>query len=92
MSCFQGAAHQRCRVHFARNLLASVPRGHHEMVAAAFRTVFAHATQEEISLQWDHVAVTFAGRFPKAAALMEGAKDEVLAFAAFPRAHWRHAC
>ena len=36
--CFQGAAHQRCRVHFARNLLASVPKGQHEMVAAAFRT------------------------------------------------------
>ena len=30
-----------------------------------------------------------AARFPKAAALMEGAKEEVLAFSAFPRAHWR---
>ena len=59
------------------------------MVAAAFRTVFAHATKEEISAQWDHVAATFAGRFPKAADLMEGAKDEVLAFSAFPRAQWR---
>jgi len=35
------------------------------------------------------VAGTFAGRFPKAALLMEGAKEEVLAFSAFPRAHWR---
>ena len=42
--CFQGAAHQRCRVHFARNLLATIPKGHQEMVAAAFRTVFAQAT------------------------------------------------
>ena len=38
--CFQGAAHQRCRVHFDRNLLATVPKGRQEMVAAAFRTVF----------------------------------------------------
>ena len=37
--CFQGAAHQRCRFDFARNLLASVPKGQHEMVAVAFRTV-----------------------------------------------------
>ncbi len=59
------------------------------MVAAAFRTIFAHASAEEISAQWDHVAETFAERFPKAAALMEGAKEEVLAFSAFPRAHWR---
>ena len=87
--CFQAAAHQRCRVHFARNLLASVPKGQHEMVAAAFRTVFAHASAEEIAAQWDHVATTFEGRFPKAAALMAGAKEEVLAFSAFPRAHWR---
>jgi putative transposase len=26
--CFQGAAHQRCRVHFARNLLALIPKSH----------------------------------------------------------------
>jgi putative transposase len=25
--CFQGAGHQRCRVYFARNLLAHVPKG-----------------------------------------------------------------
>ena len=27
---FQGAGHQRCRVHFARNLLAHVPKGQPE--------------------------------------------------------------
>lgn len=32
---FQGAGHQRCRVHFARNLLACVPKSHADMVAAA---------------------------------------------------------
>ena len=87
--CFQGAAHQRCRVHFARNLLATVPKGNQEMVAAAFRTIFAQATREEMSTQWDHVRATFAERFEKAARLMDGAKDEVLAFSAFPRAQWR---
>jgi putative transposase len=86
---FQGAAHQRCRVHFARNLLALVPKGHQEMVAAAFRTIFAYANAEEIAAQWDHVEGMLAGRFPKAAALMHTAKPEVLAFSAFPRAHWR---
>jgi transposase-like protein len=87
--CFQGASHQRCRVHFARNLLACVPKGHQEMVAAAFRTIFAQATPEEMALQWDHVRETFAERFEKVARLMDGAKTEVLAFSAFPRAHWR---
>ncbi len=76
-------------MHFARNLLAQVPKAHQEMVAAAFRTVFAYATPAEVAEQWDHVRATFAERFGKAAALMDSAKEEVLAFSAFPRAHWR---
>jgi putative transposase len=87
--CFQGAAHQRCRVHFARNLLANIPKGHQEMVAAAFRTIFAQVSPEEISAQWDHVEAMLTERFDKAAALMRRAKEEVLAFRTFPRAHWR---
>ena len=87
--CFQGAGHQRCRVHFARNLLANIPKGHQEMVAAAFRTIFAQVSPEEISAQWDHVANMLTERFDKAAAVMLRAKEEVLAFGIFPRAHWR---
>jgi putative transposase len=29
-----------CRVHFLRNVLAAVPKGSAEMVAAAVRTIF----------------------------------------------------
>jgi transposase-like protein len=32
--CLQGTAHQRCRVHYARNLLALIPKSHKDMVAA----------------------------------------------------------
>jgi putative transposase len=56
--CFQGASWQRCRVHYARNLLASVPKGQAEFVAAAFRSIFALATTEEILARWDEVAAT----------------------------------
>jgi transposase-like protein len=87
--CFQGAGHQRCRVHFARNLMANIPKGHQEMVSAAFRTIFAQVSTEEIAAQWDHVEAMLAERFEKAAALMGRAKEEVLAFRTFPRAHWR---
>lgn len=87
--CFQGAAHQRCRVHFARNLLAVIPKTHQDMVAALFRTVFAGIDTDGVSAQWDHVAATLAERWPKAAALMDTAKVEVLAFSAFPVEHWR---
>ena len=87
--CFQGAAHQRCRVHFARNLLAMIPKGHQAMVSAAFKTVFAQVSGPDMHAQWDQVTATLEGRFPKAAALMVGAKEEVLAFTAFPTEHWR---
>jgi transposase-like protein len=87
--CFQGTAHQRCRVHFARNLLACVPKANTEMVAAAFRTIFAQAGPDEMATQWDHVRDSLAERFEKAARIMDQAKTEVLAFNTFPRAHWR---
>lgn len=87
--CFQGAAHQRCRVHFARNLLATIPKAHQDMVAALFRTIFAAIDAETVATQWDHVRATLAERWPKAATLMDTAKPEVLAFTAFPTEHWK---
>jgi putative transposase len=86
--CFQGAAHQRCRVHFARNLLALIPKSHKDMVAAVFRTIFAQPDARAVSAAWDEVRDQLAASFPKAGPLMDDAKAEVLAFAAFPRAHW----
>jgi putative transposase len=85
---FQGAAHQRCRVHFARNLLALVPKTHTDMVAAVFRTIFAQPDATTVAATWDEVRDQLAGRFPKIGPLMDEAKTEVLAFTSFPRAHW----
>jgi putative transposase len=85
---FQGTGHQRCRVHFARNLLALVPKTHTDMVAAVFRTIFAQPDPKAVAGTWDEVRGQLAGRFPKIGTLMDAAKAEVLAFTAFPRAHW----
>jgi putative transposase len=86
--CFQGAAHQRCRVHFARNLLALIPKSHKDMVAALFRTIFAQPDRDAVAKTWDDVRDQLAKTFPKAGPLMDTAKAEVLAFTAFPKAHW----
>ena len=86
---FQGAARQRCRVHFIRNLLAVVPRSHQHMAAAVFRTIFAQPDAAAVTEAWDQVADQLAASFPKIGPLMASAKAEVLAFAAFPRAHWQ---
>ncbi len=87
--CFQGVAHQRCRVHFARNLLAHVPKAQADYVAAAFRTIFAQTKAADVHAAWDKTREEFATRFPKLGPLMDEAKAEVLAFTGFPRAHWR---
>ena len=86
---FQGAARQRCRVHFVRNLLAVVPRTHQQMAAALFRTIFAQPDAEAAADAWDRVAAQLADAFPKAAPLMADAKHDVLAFGEFPKAHWQ---
>jgi transposase-like protein len=87
--CFAGSTWQRCRVHYARNLLATVPKSHAEFVAAAFRSIFALSDRTEIEHRWDEVTATLAERFPKAAESMTDARTDVLAFATFPQSHWR---
>lgn len=85
---FQGSAHQRCRVHFARNVLALVPKTHQDMVAAVFRTIFAQPDAPTVSATWDQVRDQLSKSFPKIGPLMDSAKTEVLAFTSYPRSHW----
>jgi putative transposase len=87
--CFTGASWQRCRVHYARNLLAKVPKNHTEFVAAAFRSIFALGTPGEVEARYDEVTDMLQTRFPKAAESMRAARADVLAFRTFPTAHWR---
>lgn len=85
----QGASWQRCRVHFLRNVLGLVPKAAQEMVAATIRTVFAQPDPATARETWRKVADSLRGRFPRVAALMDEAEDDVLAYLAFPREHWR---
>jgi transposase-like protein len=82
------ASWQRCRVHFMRNALAHVSKAEHSMVSAAIRSVFAQDNQADASQTWRHVADQLRQRFGKLAALMDDAEADVIAFMAFPRAHW----
>lgn len=87
--CFQGAGHQRCRVHFARNLLAHVPKDKADMVASMFRMIFSAPDAEAVHATWEEVRDRLAASFPKIGPLMDDARAEVLAFTAFPKAHWQ---
>jgi putative transposase len=84
-----GAGWQRCRVHFLRNVLAKVPKGSAEMVAAAIRTIFAQPDAAAVAEQLDAIAEKLGRQFPAVEAMLRDAAVDICAFAAFPQAHWR---
>lgn len=65
--CFQGAGHQRCRVHFARNLLAHVPKDKADMVASMFRMIFSAPDAEAVHATWEGSVIASPRRFPRSA-------------------------
>lgn len=60
-----GAAWQRCRVHFVRNVFSVIPKGAAEMVAATIRTLFAQPTAETVRTHLDTVADMLGAQFPR---------------------------
>jgi len=88
-SVFIGAAWQRCRVHFMRNILAKVPKASAEMVAAAIRTIFAQPDAAHVRSQLDEVTRMLGVQFPVVAEMLADATEDLLAFSSFPQAHWR---
>jgi len=84
-----GATWQRCRVHFMRNLLATVPKSASGAVAAIVRTIFAQPDHPSAMAQLRRVADGLRPKFPAAAELLEDAAEDVLAFMHFPEEHHR---
>ena len=84
-----GAAWQRCRVHFMRNVLAKVAKGSSDAVAAMVRTIFVQPSASAVSEQVRIVADSLRSKFPAVAEMLDGAGPDVTAFAVFPEAHWK---
>jgi putative transposase len=84
-----GASWQRCRTHAMRNLLTRVPKRAQSFVATMVRTIFAQPDAESVHEQHRRIAEQLETRFPEAAALLDEAAADLLAFACFPKEHWR---
>jgi putative transposase len=84
-----GASWQRCRTHFMRNLLTRVPKSAQSFVATMVRSIFAQPDADTVHEQHRRIADQLETRFPEAAALLDEAAGEILAFTAFPKEHWR---
>jgi putative transposase len=87
---FQGASHQRCQVHYARNLLGMVSYARRKELAADLRAIFA-APDREQALQ---IASSVAEEWRKKgneriAKRIEEHVEECLTCLAFPESHRR---
>jgi putative transposase len=88
-SVFTGSRWQRCRTHLITNVLAKVPKAAQPGVAALFRMIFLQQDAATVRKQAEHVLAVLDERWPDAAKILAEALDDVLAFAAFPKEHWR---
>ena len=84
-----GAAWQRCRTHYLRNLLAKVPKSAQPWVATMVRTVFDQPDAASVQAQFTRVVQAIDARFPDAATHLDDAREDLLAFTTFPHEIWR---
>jgi putative transposase len=84
-----GAAWQRCRTHYATNLMAVCPKSSWPWVRALLHSVYDQPDAASVHAQFDRVLDALADKLPKVAAHLEAARADVLAFTAFPKEVWR---
>jgi putative transposase len=83
-----GASWQRCRTHYLRDLLTQVPKTQGRWVATLVRTIFDQPDAVEVHAQFDRVVAALQAKLPKAGEHLAQAREQLLAFTAFPRECW----
>ncbi len=84
-----GASWQRCRTHYAANLMAATPKSSWGWVKALLHSVYDQPDAEAVHAQYDRVLDALADKLPDVADHLDTARADVLAFTAFPRQVWR---
>lgn len=84
-----GASWQRCRTHYAANLMAVTPKTSWPWVKTLLHSVFDQPNRDEVHAQYDRVLDALWNQLPKTAEHLEQARDQILAFTSFPKQVWR---
>ncbi|MEA5055273.1 MAG: IS256 family transposase [Propionicimonas sp.] len=84
-----GAAWQRCRTHYAANLMAVCPKSMWPAVKAMLHSVYDQPDAEAVNAQFDRLLDYVAERLPQVHAHLDAARADVLAFTAFPKDVWQ---
>ena len=84
-----GAAWQRCRTHYAANLMAATPKSSWPWVRALLHSVYDQPDAASVHAQFDRVLDALTDKLPKVAEHLDTARADVLAFTSFPKEIWR---
>ncbi len=84
-----GAGWQRCRTHYAANLMSVTPKSSWGWVKALLHSIYDQPDADAVHPQFDRVVDALAEKLPVVAQHLEEARADILAFAAFPKEVWR---
>ena len=84
-----GACWQRCRTHYAANLMSATPKSSWGWVKALLHSIYDQPDAEAVHAQFDRVVDALAEKLPTVADHLDGARADILAFTAFPKEVWR---
>jgi transposase-like protein len=84
-----GASWQRCRTHYAANLMAATPKASWPWVKTLLHSVYDQPDAASVHAQYDRLVEAVAGKLPQVAEHLDTARADVLAFTSFPKEIWR---
>jgi putative transposase len=84
-----GATWQRCRTHYAANLMSATPKHAWGWVKALLHSVYDQPDADAVHAQFDRVLDALADKLPAVAEHLDAARADILAFTAFPKELWR---
>src|SRR3954469_14042469 len=84
-----GASWQRCRTHYAANLMSVCPKSSWGWVKALLHSVYDQPDADAVHAQYDRILDALADKLPTVAAYLDAARADVLAFTSFPKEIWR---
>jgi transposase-like protein len=84
-----GASWQRCRTHFAANLMALTPKAAWQGVKALLHSIYDQPDAEAVHAQFDRVVAKLGEQLPSLADYIDEARADILAFTVFPKAIWK---
>ena len=84
-----GATWQRCRTHYAANLMATTPKSSWGWVKALLHSVYDQPDAESVHAQFDRILDNLTDKLPHVAEHLETARADVLAFTSYPKEIWR---